>query len=70
MTLVGRMCRAKSNSQGFLSSSKEGENLSLKKVEISPSSAQNQGLTNLIKKIKSKKLEKYTRDPHKKRTRG
>ena len=40
------VCRAKSNSQGFLSSSKEGENLSLKKVEISPSSAQNQGLTN------------------------
>jgi len=29
MTLVVRMCRAKSNSQGFLSSSKEGENLPL-----------------------------------------
>jgi hypothetical protein len=35
MTLVGRMCRAKSNSQGFLSSSKEGENLSLKKGNLS-----------------------------------
>jgi hypothetical protein len=63
------MCRAKSNSQGFLSSSKEGENLSLKKVEISPSSGSKSGF-NQLKKIKSKIKKKYTRDPHKKRTRG
>ena len=36
MTLVVRMCRAKSNSQGFLSSSNEAENLSLKKVKSLP----------------------------------
>ena len=32
--------------RGFLSSSKEGENLSFKKVKSLPHLAQNQGLTN------------------------
>ena len=65
MTLVGRMCRAKSNSQGFLSSSKEGENLSLKKGNLSLICSKS-GF-NQLKKIKSKK--KNTRETHTKKER-